>query len=147
RVGAELLRKVLPHATVALSNPRWENRRAVFSAAGFEGKDYTYFDAATRGVDFAGMLADLQQLPPGTNVPLHACCHNPTGAGVGGEQWKQVAQVLRERQLFALVDMAYQGFDKGIAEDAAAIGVLVDAGIDSFIVASSYSKSFSLYGE
>jgi len=147
RVGAELLRKVLPHATLALSNPSWENHRAVFSAAGFEVRDYTYFDAATHGVDFAGMLADLQQLQPGTTVLLHACCHNPTGADLTVEQWKQVAQVLKERQLFPFVDMAYQGFDKGIAEDAAAIGILVDAGIDSFIVASSYSKSFSLYGE
>ena len=147
RVGAELLRKVLPHATLALSNPSWENHRAVFSAAGFEVKDYTYFDAATHGVDFAGMLADLQKLEPGTTVLLHACCHNPTGADLSVEQWKQVAQVLKERQLFPFVDMAYQGFDKGLAEDAAAIGILVDAGIDTFIVASSYSKSFSLYGE
>jgi len=147
RVGAELLRKVLPHATLALSNPSWENHRAVFSAAGFEVVDYTYFDAATHGVDFAGMLADLQKLQPGTTVLLHACCHNPTGADLTVEQWKQVAQVLKERQLFPFVDMAYQGFDKGIAEDAAAIGILVEAGIDSFIVASSYSKSFSLYGE
>ena len=147
RVGAELLRKLLPHATLALSNPSWENHRAVFSAAGFEVVDYTYFDAATHGVDFAGMLADLQQLQPGTTVLLHACCHNPTGADLTVEQWKQVAQVLKERQLFPFIDMAYQGFDKGIAEDAAAIGVLVDAGIDAFVVASSYSKSFSLYGE
>jgi aromatic-amino-acid transaminase len=147
RVGAELLRKVLPHATLALSSPSWENHRAVFTAAGFEVVDYTYFDAATHGVDFAGMLADLQKLQPGTTVLLHACCHNPTGADLTVEQWKQVAQVLKERQLFPFIDMAYQGFDKGIAEDAAAIGVLVDAGIDSFIVASSYSKSFSLYGE
>src|SRR5690606_10588964 len=147
RVGAELLRKVLPHATLALSNPSWENHRAVFSAAGFEVRDYTYFDAATHGVDFAGMLADLQQLQPGTTVLLHACCHNPTGADLTVAQWKQVAQVLKDRQLFPFIDMAYQGFDKGIAEDAAAIGVLVDAGIDAFVVASSYSKSFSLYGE
>ncbi len=147
RVGAELLRKLLPHATLALSNPSWENHRAVFSAAGFEVVDYTYFDAATHGVDFAGMLADLQQLQPGTTVLLHACCHNPTGADLTVAQWKQVAEVLKERQLFPFIDMAYQGFDKGIAEDAAAIGVLVDAGIDAFVVASSYSKSFSLYGE
>jgi aromatic-amino-acid transaminase len=143
----ELLRKVLPHATLALSNPSWENHRAVFSAAGFEVVDYTYFDAATHGVDFAGMLADLQKLQPGTTVLLHACCHNPTGADLSVEQWKQVAQVLKERQLFPFVDMAYQGFDKGLAEDSAAIGILVEAGIDSFVVASSYSKSFSLYGE
>ncbi|WP_028928112.1 aromatic amino acid transaminase [Pseudoxanthomonas suwonensis] len=147
RVGAELLRKVLPHATLALSNPSWENHRAVFSAAGFEVVDYTYFDAATHGVDFAGMLADLQKLQPGTTVLLHACCHNPTGADLTVEQWKQVAAVVKERQLFPFIDMAYQGFDKGLAEDAAAIAVMVEAGIDSFIVASSYSKSFSLYGE
>ncbi len=147
RVGAELLRKLLPHATLALSNPSWENHRAVFSAAGFEVVDYTYFDATTHGVDFAGMLADLQQLQPGTTVLLHACCHNPTGADLTVEQWKQVAQVLKERQLFPFIDMAYQGFDKGIAEDAAAIAVMVEAGIEAFVVASSYSKSFSLYGE
>ncbi|WP_024868434.1 MULTISPECIES: amino acid aminotransferase [Pseudoxanthomonas] len=147
RVGAELLRKVLPHATLALSNPSWENHRAVFSAAGFEVVDYTYFDADTHGVDFAGMLADLQKLQPGTTVLLHACCHNPTGADLTVEQWKQVAAVVKERQLFPFIDMAYQGFDKGLAEDAAAIAIMVEAGIDSFIVASSYSKSFSLYGE
>jgi len=147
RVGAELLRKALPHATLALSNPSWENHRAVFSAAGFEVVDYTYFDAASHGLDFAGMLADLGELQPGTTVLLHACCHNPTGADLTVEQWKQVAALLKERQLFPFVDMAYQGFDKGIAEDAAAIGILVEAGIDSFVVASSYSKSFSLYGE
>jgi aromatic-amino-acid transaminase len=147
RVGAELLRKLLPHATLALSNPSWENHRAVFGAAGFEIIDYTYFDAASHGLDFDGMLADLGQLQPGTTVLLHACCHNPTGADLTVAQWKQVAALLKERQLFPFVDMAYQGFDKGIREDAAAIGILVEAGIDAFIVASSYSKSFSLYGE
>ena len=147
RVGAELLRKALPHATLALSNPSWENHRAVFTAAGFEIVDYTYFDAATHGVDFDGMLADLGRLQPGTTVLLHACCHNPTGADLTVAQWKQVAALLKERQLFPFIDMAYQGFDKGIAEDAVAIRLLVEAGIDSFVVASSYSKSFSLYGE
>ena len=147
RVGAELLRKALPHATLALSNPSWENHRAVFTAAGFEIVDYTYFDPATHGVDFDGMLADLGRLQPGTTVLLHACCHNPTGADLTVAQWKQVAALLKERQLFPFIDMAYQGFDKGIAEDAVAIRLLVEAGIDSFVVASSYSKSFSLYGE
>lgn len=147
RVGAELLRKALPHATLALSNPSWENHRAVFTAAGFEIVDYTYFDAASHGVDFDGMLADLGRLKPGTTVLLHACCHNPTGADLTVAQWKQVAALLKERQLFPFIDMAYQGFDKGIAEDAVAIRLLVEAGIDSFVVASSYSKSFSLYGE
>ena len=147
RVGADLLHRLLPHATVAISNPSWENHRAVFGAAGFEVVDYTYFDNASHGLDFAGMLADLGRLEPGTVVLLHACCHNPTGADLGVEQWKQVAALLKERQLFPFIDMAYQGFDKGLEEDGVAVRIVADAGIDSFIVANSYSKSFSLYGE
>ena len=147
RVGADLLKKLLPHATVAISNPSWENHRAVFGAAGFDIVDYTYFDAATHGLDFAGMLADLGRLEPGTVVLLHACCHNPTGADLTVAQWQQVAALLKERGLFPFIDMAYQGFDKGITEDGAAVRIVAEAGIDSFIVANSYSKSFSLYGE
>lgn len=147
RVGADVLKKLLPHATVALSNPSWENHRAVFSAAGFEVLDYTYFDPTTHGVDFDGMLADLGKLEAGTVVLLHACCHNPTGADLTVSQWKQVAQLLKDRQLFPFIDMAYQGFDKGIEQDGAAVRIIAEAGIDSFIVANSYSKSFSLYGE
>ena len=147
RVGAELLAQTLPHATVAISNPSWENHRAVFGAAGFTVVDYTYFDAASHGLDFDGMLADLARLEPGTTVLLHACCHNPTGADLTEAQWKQVAALLKERQLFPFIDMAYQGFDKGISEDGVAVRIVAEAGIDSFIVANSYSKSFSLYGE
>lgn len=147
RVGAELLRTLLPHATIAISRPSWENHRAVFGAAGFEVVEYSYFDEQTHGVDFPAMLADLQKLQPGTVVLLHACCHNPTGADLTVDQWKQVAEVLREQQLFPFIDMAYQGFDKGIAQDGVAVRVVAEAGIDSFIVANSYSKSFSLYGE
>ena len=147
RVGADLLKKLLPHATVAISNPSWENHRAVFGAAGFDIVDYTYFDAATHGLDFAGMLADLGRLEPGTVVLLHACCHNPTGADLTVAQWQQVAALLKERGLFPFIDRAYQGFDKGITEDGAAVRIVAEAGIDSFIVANSYSKSFSLYGE
>ena len=147
RVGADLLKKLLPHATVAISNPSWENHRAVFGAAGFDIVDYTYFDAATHGLDFAGMLADLGRLEPGTVVLLHACCHNPTGADLTVAQWKQVAALMKDRGLFPFIDMAYQGFDKGITEDGAAVRIVAEAGIDSFIVANSYSKSFSLYGE
>lgn len=147
RVGADVLKKLLPHATVALSNPSWENHRAVFSAAGFEVVDYTYFDPATHGVNFDGLLADLGKLEAGTVVLLHACCHNPTGADLTVSQWKQVAQLLKDRQLFPFIDMAYQGFDKGIEQDGAAVRIIAEAGIDSFIVANSYSKSFSLYGE
>ncbi|WP_042814855.1 aromatic amino acid transaminase, partial [Xanthomonas citri] len=147
RVGADLLKKLLPTATIAISNPSWENHRAVFGAAGFEVVDYTYFDAAIHGLNFDGMLADLAKLEPGTVVLLHACCHNPTGADLSKEQWKQVAGLLKERNLFPFVDIAYQGFDKGIEADAYAVRLLAAEGIDSYVVASSYSKSFSLYGE
>jgi len=147
RTGADLLKKVLPHATIAISNPSWENHRAVFGAVGFEVVDYTYFDAATHGIDFAGMLADLRKLDAGTVVLLHACCHNPTGADLTVDQWRQVIEVLRERDLFPFIDIAYQGFDQGIEQDAAAIRLLAESGIATFVVASSYSKSFSLYGE
>ncbi|SBV50875.1 aromatic-amino-acid transaminase [Xanthomonas bromi] len=147
RVGADLLKKLLPTATIAISNPSWENHRAVFGAAGFEVVDYTYFDAMTHGLNFDGMLADLAKLEPGTVVLLHACCHNPTGADLTKEQWKQVAGLLKERNLFPFVDIAYQGFDKGIEADAYAVRLLAAEGIDSYVVASSYSKSFSLYGE
>ncbi|AKU51697.1 amino acid aminotransferase [Xanthomonas arboricola] len=147
RVGADLLKKLLPTSTIAISNPSWENHRAVFGAAGFEVVDYTYFDAASHGLNFDGMLADLARLEPGTVVLLHACCHNPTGADLTKDQWKQVAGLLKERKLFPFVDIAYQGFDKGIEADAYAVRLLAAEGIDSYVVASSYSKSFSLYGE
>jgi aromatic-amino-acid transaminase len=147
RVGADLLKKLLSTSTIAISNPSWENHRAVFSAAGFDVVDYTYFDAATHGLNFDGMLADLNTLAPGTVVLLHACCHNPTGADLTQEQWRTVAALLKERNLFPFVDIAYQGFDKGIDEDAYAVRLLAEAGVDSYVVASSYSKSFSLYGE
>ncbi|MBB3342658.1 amino acid aminotransferase [Luteimonas sp. RC10] len=147
RTGADLLKKLLPHATIAISTPSWENHRAVFGAVGFEVVDYTYFDAARHGIDFEGMLADLRKLEPGTVVLLHACCHNPTGADLTADQWRQVIEVLAERGLFPFVDMAYQGFDQGIAQDAAAVRLLAASGIAEFVVASSYSKSFSLYGE
>ena len=113
RVGAELLKKTLPFARIAISSPSWENHRAVFSAVGFEVVEYAYFDAATRGVDFDGMLADLRRLEPGTVVLLHACCHNPTGADLTPAQWDQVVTLLHERGLFPFIDMAYRASTAG----------------------------------
>jgi aromatic-amino-acid transaminase len=147
RVGADMLKKALPNAKIAISSPSWENHRVVFTAAGFDVVEYAYYDAATHGLNFAGMLADLNKLEPGTVVLLHACCHNPTGVDLTVDQWKQVVALVKDRNLLPFVDMAYQGFDKGIDEDAAAVRLLAESGIESFIVANSYSKSFSLYGE
>ncbi len=147
RVGADFLKSILPAARAAISRPSWPNHEVLFEAAGFDIRDYPYYDAATRGVDFDAMRAALEAMEPGVVVVLHACCHNPTGADLTLAQWQQVAQILRSRELIPFVDLAYQGFDQGIAADAAAIQVLLDAGIGTLLVASSCSKSFSLYGE
>jgi len=147
RVGAEFLKATLEHATVAISRPSWPNHQVIFNAAGFKVVDYPYYHAASNGLDFDGMLEGLRALQPGTVVLLHACCHNPTGVDLELSQWQQVADVLREGRLLPFVDMAYQGFDRGIAEDAEGIAVLLAAGLETVFIANSYSKSFSLYGE
>ena len=147
RIGADLLKQVLPAAKIAISNPSWENHRVVFGSAGFDVLTYAYYDAATHGLDFPGMLADLGKLEPGTVVLLHACCHNPTGVDLNAEQWQQVVDLVKERKLLPFIDMAYQGFDVGIDADATAVRLFAASGIEAFIVANSYSKSFSLYGE
>ena len=146
KVGADFLHRVKPRARVLISDPSWENHRALFTNAGFEVGTYPYFDAAAHGVDFAAMLAALNAAAAGTIVVLHACCHNPTGYDLAPAQWAQVVQAVKARELIAFVDMAYQGFGQGLAEDGAVIGQFMSAGID-FFVATSFSKSFSLYGE
>ncbi|MFT3756702.1 MAG: amino acid aminotransferase [Pseudoxanthomonas sp.] len=147
RVGADFLARTLPFAKVAISTPSWENHRALFGAAGFDIVDYRYYDAATHGLDFAGMIEDLGKLEPGTVVLLHACCHNPTGVDLDQAQWKQVAELAKERRLVPFIDIAYQGFDRDADSDAFALRLFAESGIPAFVVASSYSKSFSLYGE
>ncbi len=146
KIGADFLKKVTPSAKVLISDPSWENHRAIFTNAGFEVGSYAYYDADKRGVNFDGMLADLNAAEAGTIVVLHACCHNPTGYDITPEQWDQVIAVIKARGLTAFLDMAYQGFGHGIAEDGAVIGKFVDAGLNIF-VSTSFSKSFSLYGE
>ncbi|RRD56441.1 aspartate/tyrosine/aromatic aminotransferase [Comamonadaceae bacterium OH2545_COT-014] len=146
KVGADFLKRLSPQAKVLISDPSWENHRALFTQAGFDVGSYRYYDAAARGVNFDGMLADLNAAAPGTIVVLHACCHNPTGYDLTPAQWDQVIGAVKARQLTAFLDMAYQGFGQGIAEDGAVVGKFVDAGL-SFFVSTSFSKSFSLYGE
>jgi aromatic-amino-acid transaminase len=146
KIGADFLKKVSPDAKVLISDPSWENHRALFTNAGFEVDTYAYYDAAARGVDFLRMLASLNAAAPGTIVVLHACCHNPTGYDITPAQWDQVIAVVKARSLTPFLDMAYQGFGHGIAEDGAVIGKFVAAGLNCF-VSTSFSKSFSLYGE
>jgi aromatic-amino-acid transaminase len=146
KVGADFLRKVNPSAKVLISDPSWENHRALFSQAGYTVEAYPYYNAAKRGIDFDGMLTALDQAAEGTIVVLHACCHNPTGYDITPAQWDQVIATVKARKLVPFVDMAYQGFGAGIAEDGAVIGKFVASG-QNFFVATSFSKSFSLYGE
>jgi aromatic-amino-acid transaminase len=146
KVGADFLKKLSPDAKVLISDPSWENHRALFGNAGFVVESYPYYDAATRGVNFDGMLAALNAAPAGTIVVLHACCHNPTGYDITPAQWDRVVAAVKARGLTPFLDMAYQGFGNGIAEDGAVIGRFVDAGL-TFFVSTSFSKSFSLYGE
>jgi len=146
KIGADFLKKVRPTAKVLISDPSWENHRALFTQAGFDVEAYPYYNAAKRGIDFDGMLTALGMAPEGTIVVLHACCHNPTGYDITPAQWDQVIAAVKQRQLVPFLDMAYQGFGQGIAEDGAVIGKWVASGLD-FFVSTSFSKSFSLYGE
>jgi len=146
KIGADFLRRLQPEAQVWISDPSWENHRALFENAGFTVKAYPYYDAASRGVDFAAMTGALRVLPAGTIVVLHACCHNPTGADLSQDQWTEVIAIVRERALIPFLDIAYQGFADGLDADALPVRWFADAGIVSF-VSNSFSKSFSLYGE
>ena len=146
KIGADLIKRFTPTPRVLISDPSWENHRALFEGAGFIVEQYPYYDPATHGVNFTGMLAALNAAPAGTVVVLHACCHNPTGVDMTPAQWTQVVDVVRARGLLPFLDMAYQGFADGIDADGAAVRLFADAGV-SFFVASSFSKSFSLYGE
>ncbi|NUZ08114.1 amino acid aminotransferase [Piscinibacter koreensis] len=146
KIGADLLHRMNPEAKVLISSPSWENHRALFESAGFVVSSYPYYDPATRGVDVDGMVGALEQAAPGTIVVLHACCHNPTGCDLLPADWDRVVAAVQSRNLVAFIDMAYQGFGDGIAEDGAAVHRFLEAGV-GFFVSTSFSKSFSLYGE
>ncbi len=146
KVGADFLRRFAPGAQVWISNPSWENHRALFEGAGFTVNNYTYYDAATQGLDFGGMIASLEQIPSGGIVVLHACCHNPTGADPTAAQWIKIVDVVRGRGLVPFLDIAYQGFGDSIDADGAVVRNFA-ATPGPIFVSSSFSKSFSLYGE
>jgi aromatic-amino-acid transaminase len=146
KLGADFIKRFSPNSQVWISDPSWENHRALFESAGFKVNNYPYYDPATRGVNFAGMLAALKEMPSGSVVVLHACCHNPTGADLTDAQWTEVIQVVTQRGLIPFLDMAYQGFGDGIAEDGKVVRQFAAAGGPLF-VSNSFSKSFSLYGE
>ena len=146
KVGADFLHLVSPGAGVWISDPSWENHRALFENAGFKVQTYPYYDAKTHGVNFPAMLEGLNKLPAGSIVVLHACCHNPTGVDLTPDQWAEVIKVAVARDLVPFLDIAYQGFGDGIDADGVAVRWFAEAGLPVF-VSSSFSKSFSLYGE
>ena len=146
KIGADFLKRFSPDSQVWISDPSWENHRALFESAGFVVNNYPYYDAATRGVNFAGMLDALKTMPSGSIVLLHACCHNPTGADLTDDQWTEVIQVVSQRGLVPFLDMAYQGFGDGIESDGKVVRRFAEAG-GALFVSNSFSKSFSLYGE
>jgi len=146
KIGADFLKRIQPGAAVWISEPSWENHRQLFEAAGFAVNAYPYYNASTHGLDFAGMQRALESLAAGTIVVLHACCHNPTGVDLGKEQWDTILELVRSRRLIPFLDLAYQGFAEGLEADAYAARLFAEA-MSPVFVSSSFSKSFSLYGE
>ncbi len=146
KVGADFIARFFPGSAVWVSDPTWDNHRSMFEGAGLTVHTYPYFDAATGGLDFDGMLGTLSSLPARSIVLLHACCHNPTGVDLTRGQWDVLVPLLRERGLIPYLDLAYQGFGDGIEADAYAVRALASAGVP-FFVANSFSKSMSVYGE
>ncbi|MEW6690066.1 MAG: amino acid aminotransferase [Pseudomonadota bacterium] len=146
KVGADFLRQLDPGATVWISAPSWENHRAIFEGAGFAVREYPYYDARTHGLDFSGMLGALRAMPAGSIAVLHSCCHNPTGVDLDQGQWQQVLEVVRARGIVPFLDLAYQGFADGVDADAYAPRLFASA-MQPVFLSSSFSKSFSLYGE
>ncbi len=146
KVGGDFIKRYFPTSTMLVSDPTWDNHKAVFEGCGLTVKTYPYYDAATGGLRFDAMLEALKAAEKKSIVLLHACCHNPTGVDLTQEQWQQLVPVLKDRELIAFLDLAYQGYGDGIVEDAYAVRLLADQGL-SFFVANSFSKSMSLYGE
>jgi len=146
KVGADFLKRWFPGSEVWISDPSWDNHRSMFEGSGFTVKAYPYYDAATGGVRFDAMLAAIEQLPARTVVLLHACCHNPTGVDLSKAQWDRLIPVLKRRELVPYLDLAYQGFGDGLEQDAYAVRAMAGTGM-AFIVANSFSKSMSVYGE
>jgi aromatic-amino-acid transaminase len=146
KVGADFLKRFLPKAELYISQPSWENHRAVFESAGFTVKEYAYYSPETHGLDFAAMRDSLNKIPSGSIVLLHACCHNPTGADPTPGQWQEIVNICKQRSLLPFIDFAYQGFGEGIDQDALSVRLFAESD-QPFLVASSFSKSFSLYRE
>ena len=147
RIAADFLPDQLGPLRVWLPNPTWANHGSIFAAAGVATDSYRYLSADKRTLDFDGLMSDLgEKAKPGDVVLLHACCHNPTGVDPSDEQWRELAGLLSRRGLLPLVDFAYQGFGRGLEEDASGLREILNV-CDEAIVCTSFSKNFGLYSE
>jgi aromatic-amino-acid transaminase len=146
KVGADFLRRFFPQACVYLSQPTWDNHRAVFEGAGLQTQDYPYYHTPSKAIDFEGLCQAVQGMPAGSVVLLHACCHNPTGVDLSPAQWDALIPLLQKAQVLPFLDLAYQGYGSGMEEDALPLRRLAEAGL-SFLVVNSFSKNMGLYGE
>jgi aspartate/tyrosine/aromatic aminotransferase len=146
RVGAELLRAANPATTIHVSDPTWANHEPLLGSAGVRIERYPYHDPATQDVRFSEMLAQLERLPAGAVVLLHACCHNPTGADLDFAQWQAVSEVVLARGLVPFVDLAYQGLGESLEADVAGLRHLAERAPE-LLLAISCSKNFGLYRE
>jgi aromatic-amino-acid transaminase len=146
KIGADFLRHINPAAEVWISEPSWENHRQLFEDAGFKVNSYRYYEPTTHGLDVLGMEKALNAIPAGSIVVLHACCHNPTGVDLAQQDWSTVLEIIRSRGLLPFLDLAYQGFAEGLDADAYPARLFAGA-MSPVFLSSSFSKSFSLYGE
>lgn len=146
RVAAEFIKRQLGDVTVWISNPTWTNHHGVFGAAGLDTKTYGYYNAQTKDIDFDATIVDLNQAKSGDVVLLHGCCHNPTGIDPTNTQWQTLAKLCLDKGLLPMFDFAYQGFARGVEEDAQGLRIFADQ-VPELLVASSFSKNFGLYNE
>lgn len=146
RLAAEFLSNIAGKKRIHVSQPTWANHTAIFKSAGMEVSNYRYYDDVSHSLDNDGFFTALAQIPEGDVVLLHACCHNPSGVDPSAEDWEQIARICKNRNLIPVIDFAYQGFDKGLAEDRRSIEIFAQTG-QPFLVANSFSKNFGLYQE
>lgn len=146
RLGAEIIKQFFPGSAIYVSDPSWENHRMLFQGSGLTVGSYPYYDPKTHGLKTDEMLSALRALPENSAVLLHACCHNPTGVDIDLQTWEAVAEICAKHKLIPFIDSAYQGFAEGLNSDARAVRLFADKGL-TFIVTTSYAKSFSMYRE
>jgi len=144
RLGFELIATVNPNARVLVGTPTWPNHPPIIRSVRLQMVEYPFYDRDACSIRFDAMVAALKDARPGDVVLLHGCCHNPTGADLSNEQWVEVTRIVSERGLLPLVDIAYQGFGRGLDDDARGLRGILEA-CDEVIVAQSCDKNFSVY--